>query len=64
MARMYSVPPAWPAWPAVGAQLERRVRRRAMNGATKVQPAQVIPTEMLLPDLSARINHASPAGDQ
>ena len=35
-----------------------------MNGATKVQPAQVIPTEMLLPDLSARINHASPAGDQ
>jgi hypothetical protein len=23
---MYKVPPTWPAWPAVGAQLERGVR--------------------------------------
>jgi hypothetical protein len=26
LARMYKVPPTWPAWPAVGAQLERGVR--------------------------------------
>ncbi len=26
LARMYRVPPTWPAWPAVGAQLERGVR--------------------------------------
>jgi len=27
LARMYRVPPTWPVWPAVGAQLERGVRR-------------------------------------
>ncbi len=29
LARMYRVPPTWPAWPAVGAQLERGVRRHS-----------------------------------
>jgi len=33
LARMYKVPPTWPAWPAVGAQLERGVRQRCVWSA-------------------------------
>ena len=35
LAKMYSVPPTGPAWPAVGAQLERGVRLH--RGATDKQ---------------------------
>ena len=33
MAKMYRVPPAGPAWHAVGARLERGVRQRCAQGA-------------------------------
>ena len=36
LAKMYSVPPTGPAWPAVGAQLERGVRQRCARCETVV----------------------------
>ena len=40
---MYSVPPAGPAWHAVGARLERGVRRRALNEALIERGLQEVP---------------------
>ena len=40
---MYRVPPAGPAWHAVGARLERGVRRRAPNEATGERGVQGVP---------------------
>ena len=36
MQKMYSVPPTGPAWPAVGAQLERGVRQRCARGVAEL----------------------------
>ena len=43
MARMYRVPLAGPAWHAVGARLERGVRRRALNKALTERGLQKVP---------------------
>jgi hypothetical protein len=43
---MYRVPPTWPAWPAVGAQLERGVRPHSATNELcirRVQPTKPKP---------------------
>ena len=40
---MYRVPPTGPAWHAVGARLERGVRRRALNEALAERGLQEVP---------------------
>ena len=55
---MYSVPLAGRWWYAVGAPLERGVRRRAPNEATEARGVQVVPSMMQVTTRSARINLA------
>ena len=58
VAKMYRVPPAGPAWHAVGARLERGVRRRALNEAPEERVVQKVPSKMQVTTRSARINPA------
>ena len=58
MAKMYRVPLAGRWWYAVGALLEREVRRRAPNEATEARGVQVVPSMMQVTTRSARINLA------
>jgi len=58
LAKMYRVPPDWAWWPAVGAPLERGVRRRAVNEATDERSTQVAGTAQPDANRSARISHA------
>ena len=55
---MYCVPPAGRWWYAVGAPLERGVRRRALNEATGERGVQEVPSKLHLMTRSARINLA------
>ena len=55
---MYSVPPTGPWWPAVGAPLERGVRRRALNEAPGERGVQKVPSKIHVTKRSARINPA------
>ena len=58
MAKMYRVPPAGPARHAVGARLERGVRRRALSEAPGERGVQKVPSKMHVTTRSARINLA------
>ena len=58
MAKMYRVPPAGPAWHAVGARLERGVRRRALSEVLGERGVQEVPSKMHVTTRSARINPA------
>ena len=58
MAKMYRVPPAGPAWHAVGARLKRGVRRRALNEAPEERGVQAGPRELSEMSHGARINLA------
>ena len=45
LAKMYSVPPTGPAWPAVGAQLERGVRQQLGQAASGKRLAKAVQKE-------------------
>ena len=55
---MYCVPLAGRWWYAVGAPLERGVRRRALNEAQGERGMQEVPSKMHVTTRSARINPA------
>ena len=55
---MYCVPLAGRWWYAVGAPLERGVRRRALNEAPGERGVQKVPSKMHVTKRSARINPA------
>ena len=55
---MYSVPLAGRWWYAVGTPLERGVRRRALNEATRERGVQEVPSKLKVTTRSARINPA------
>ena len=58
LAKMYRVLTAGRWWYAVGAPLERGVRRRALNEATGERGVQKVPSKMHVTTHSARINPA------